>query len=186
MRIEETNIDGLLIIEPQVYNDSRGYFFELYNRPGFKSQGIEASFIQDNVSYSIKNTIRGLHYQLAPHGQSKLVQVLRGRVLDVAVDLREYSATFGQHYSIELSDENKLQFFIPQGFAHGFVALSDEVVFYYKCDNVYHRDSERGINFNDPKLGIDWGIKLQDAIVSPKDKELPSFDKAEKNFSFRV
>ncbi len=184
MTIKTTPIPGLLIIEPRVFEDNRGCFFELFNDAAYRANGIETDFIQDNVSYSVKNTIRGLHYQLAPYAQAKLVQVMKGRVLDVAVDLRENSPTFGQHHSVELSDVNKLQFYIPKGFAHGFIALSEEVVFFYKCNAPYNKDAERGINFNDPQLGIDWKVTLDKAIVSPKDEVLPSFNEAEKNFSF--
>lgn len=184
MTIKTTPIPGLLIIEPRVFEDSRGCFFELFNDADYRANGIETDFVQDNVSYSVKHTIRGLHYQLAPYAQAKLVQVLKGRVLDVAVDLRENSPTFGQHYTLELSDANKLQFYVPKGFAHGFVALSDEVVFFYKCNAPYNKDSERGINFNDPELGIDWKVPLDKAIVSPKDEVLPSFNEADKNFFF--
>ncbi|HHU00927.1 dTDP-4-dehydrorhamnose 3,5-epimerase [Xiashengella succiniciproducens] len=184
MKVEETNIPGLKIIRPKVFTDARGYFLELYNKPDYKALGIDCDFVQENLSSSVKNTIRGLHYQLAPHGQAKLVQVIRGKVMDVAVDLRDNSPTFGKHYAIELSEENKIQFFIPSGFAHGFVALSDEVIFYYKCSSVYNHEAERGINFNDPSLGINWQIDIRDAVVSPKDKTLPFFEEAEKNFSF--
>lgn len=184
MTIKTTPIPGLLIIEPRVFEDNRGCFFELFNDAGYRANGIETEFVQDNVSYSVKNTIRGLHYQLAPYAQAKLVQVMKGRVLDVAVDLRENSPTFGQHYTVELSDVNKLQFYVPKGFAHGFIALSEEVVFFYKCNAPYNKDSERGINFNDPELGIDWKVPLNNAIVSPKDEVLPSFNEAEKNFFF--
>jgi dTDP-4-dehydrorhamnose 3,5-epimerase len=184
MKIRTTNIPGLLIIEHNVFNDNRGCFFELYNKTTFAQHGIDTDYIQDNVSHSIKNTIRGLHYQLAPYSQAKLVQVMKGKVLDVAVDLRQNSPTFGQHYAIELSDENKLQFFIPRGFAHGLSVLSDEAVFYYKCDNLYNKESDRGINFNDSGLGIDWQIPADKAIISLKDEALPSFSEAEMNFFF--
>lgn len=184
MTIKTTPIPGLLIIEPRVFEDNRGCFFELFNDAAYQENGIETGFVQDNVSYSIKNTIRGLHYQLAPYAQTKLVQVLKGHVLDVAVDLRENSPTFGQHYAIELSEENKLQFYIPKGFAHGFRALSDDVVFIYKCSAPYNKNAERGINFNDKELGIDWKINVNEAIVSPKDEVLPAFNEADKNFFF--
>ena len=184
MTIKTTPIPGLLIIEPRVFEDNRGCFFELFNDVNYQKNGIETGFIQDNVSYSVKNTIRGLHYQLAPYAQAKLVQVLKGRVLDVALDLRENSPTYGQHYAIELSGENKLQLYVPKGFAHGFKALSDEVVFFYKCNAPYNKDAERGINFNDTDLGIDWKTAISETIVSPKDEVLPSFSEAEKNFFF--
>ncbi len=184
MTIKPTPIPGLIIIEPRVFDDNRGCFFELFNDESYRENGIETDFVQDNVSYSVKNTIRGLHYQLAPYAQAKLVQVLKGRVLDVALDLRENSPTYGQHYAIELSDANKLQFYVPKGFAHGFIALSDDVVFFYKCNALYNKDSERGINFSDAELGIDWTVPVGEAIVSPKDEVLPSFNEAEKNFFF--
>jgi dTDP-4-dehydrorhamnose 3,5-epimerase len=184
MTVKTTPIPGLLIIEPRVFEDNRGCFYELFNDANFQYNGIETGFVQDNVSYSVKKTIRGLHYQLGPYAQAKLVQVLKGAVLDVAVDLRENSPTYGQHYAIELSEANKLQFYIPKGFAHGFRALSDEVVFFYKCNAAYNKDAERGINFNDAELGIDWKIPVSEAIVSPKDEVLPSFSEAEKNFHF--
>lgn len=184
MEIQTTSIPGLLIIKPVVFKDNRGCFFEAFNQTRYSRNGIDADFIQDNISFSVKGTIRGLHYQLAPYSQAKMVQVLKGRVLDVAVDLRKDSPTFGKYYAIELSDENNLQFFIPRGFAHGFSVLSDEAVFCYKCDNDYNKECERGINYNDPTLAIDWGINTNKAIVSPKDEALPSFAEAEMNFFF--
>ncbi|ASB50817.1 dTDP-4-dehydrorhamnose 3,5-epimerase [Alkalitalea saponilacus] len=185
MKITKTEIPGLLIIEPKIFGDSRGCFFELFNQKSYQENDLKTNYIQDNVSYSSKNAVRGLHYQLSPFAQAKLVQVLHGKVLDVAVDLRENSPTYGQHYAIELSAENKLQFYIPRGFAHGLSVLSDHCVFYYKCDNFYNHEAERGINFNDPELGIDWKIPVDQAIVSPKDEVLPSFKEAEKNFFFK-
>lgn len=184
MKITTTPISGLLIIEPKVFKDDRGYFFEAYNEAKYFDAGLKAKFVQDNISYSYKNSIRGLHYQLEPYAQGKLVEVLQGRVLDVAVDLRENSPTFGQYYSIELSDANQLQFFVPKGFAHGFSVLSESAIFHYKCDNIYHQASERGIKFDDSFLNIDWQVDLGKSLVSPKDKILPSFKNAEKNFSF--
>ncbi len=183
MEIIETGISGLLIIKPAVFSDSRGYFLESYSAQRYFNMGLPA-FIQDNVSRSTYGVVRGLHYQLAPYAQSKLVQVLKGRVLDVAVDLRRESPTFGKHHAIELSDENHLQFFIPQGFAHGFSVLSDEVVFSYKCDQYYNKDAERGIAFNDPKLDIDWQIDADKMIISVKDKALPLLNEAEINFFY--
>ncbi|WP_462317283.1 dTDP-4-dehydrorhamnose 3,5-epimerase [Marinilabilia sp.] len=184
MQILQTKIPGLLIIEPDVFSDQRGYFFESYNQEKFKKEGIEANFVQDNVSSSVRGVIRGLHYQLAPYSQAKLIQVLKGKVLDVAVDLRHGSPTFGEHLSIELSDENHRQFFVPRGFAHGFSVLSEEVLFSYKCDNLYKKEAERGISFNDPYLKIDWQIPPDEAIISGKDQALPSFHEAERNFVF--
>lgn len=183
MEIIETGISGLLIIKPAVFSDSRGYFLESYSAQRYFNMGLPA-FIQDNVSRSTYGVVRGLHYQLAPYAQSKLVQVLKGRVLDVAIDLRRESPTFGKHHAIELSDENHLQFFISQGFAHGFSVLSDEVVFSYKCDQYYNKDAERGIAFNDPKLDIDWQIDADKMIISVKDKALPLLNEAEINFFY--
>ncbi|WP_010665031.1 dTDP-4-dehydrorhamnose 3,5-epimerase [Marinilabilia salmonicolor] len=185
MQILQTKIPGLLIIEPDVFEDQRGYFFESYNQERYIAAGFDTRFIQDNISSSVRGVIRGLHYQLAPYSQAKLIQVLKGTVLDIAVDLRQGSPTFGEHYSIELSEKNRRQFFVPRGFAHGFSVLSKEVLFHYKCDNFYNREAERGINFNDAQLNIDWQIPEQEAIVSGKDQALPSFKEAERNFVFR-
>jgi dTDP-4-dehydrorhamnose 3,5-epimerase len=178
----ETPIKGLWVIKPDIFEDKRGYFFESYNKQKFDKAGLEYNFIQDNQSFSEKNVIRALHYQLAPYSQAKLIRVLRGKVLDVAVDLRKNSPTYGQHHSVELSDQNHLHFLIPRGFAHGFSVLSDETVLFYKCDNPYMKEAERGIFFNDSELGIDWGINPKDAVVSKKDAVLPNFTEAEKNF----
>ncbi|WP_291859872.1 dTDP-4-dehydrorhamnose 3,5-epimerase [Marinilabilia sp.] len=185
MQILPTKIPGLLIIEPDVFEDQRGCFFESYNREKYKESGLDTNFVQDNISSSVRGVIRGLHYQLAPYSQAKLIQVLKGKVLDVAVDLRQGSPTFGESYAIELSEENRRQFFVPRGFAHGFSVLSDEVLFHYKCDNLYNREAERGINFNDPQLKIDWLIPGKEAIVSGKDQVLPSLEEAERNFVFK-
>jgi dTDP-4-dehydrorhamnose 3,5-epimerase len=184
MEVIKLDIPGLLIIKPDVFTDQRGFFYESYNIKRYREHGIDVDFIQDNLSRSSYGVIRGLHYQLAPYSQAKLVQVLKGKVLDVAVDIRKKSPTFGQHYAIELSEENKLQFYIPEGFAHGFAVLSDDVLFSYKCNNLYKKSAERGISYNDPQLGIDWKIPAENAIVSHKDSILPSFDEAEKNFLF--
>ena len=184
MEIIKTDIPDLLILKPRIFEDERGYFFESYNKEAFDKEGLEYNFIQDNESKSSRGVIRGLHYQLAPYSQSKLVRVIKGRVLDVAVDLREGSPTFGKWYSVELSEENKLQFLVPRGFAHGFAVLEDDTIFSYKCDNLYNKESERGINYNDKKLKIDWGINLDEAIISAKDKTNPCFDDAEMNFGF--
>ncbi|MFW6370360.1 MAG: dTDP-4-dehydrorhamnose 3,5-epimerase [Bacteroidota bacterium] len=185
MQVLQTKIPGLLIFEPDVFSDQRGYFFESYNKEKYKKLGLVANFVQDNISSSVRGVIRGLHYQLAPYAQGKLIQVLKGCVLDVAVDLRQGSPTFGEHYTLELSEENKRQFFVPKGFAHGFSVLSDEVLFQYKCDNIYNREAERGINFNDSGLDINWQIPKKEAIVSGKDQALPSFEEAEHNFVFK-
>lgn len=186
MKINTTHIPGLLIIEPAVHGDSRGCFYEAFNLARFDTMGLETSYVQDNISISAKNTIRGLHYQLEPFAQAKLVQVIKGRVLDVAVDLRAGSPTYGQQFALELSGENNLQFFIPRGFAHGFSVLSDEAIFYYKCDNYFNKGAERGIIFNDPELDIDWQVIEKHAIVSPKDLMLPTLKSAEKNFHFSL
>jgi dTDP-4-dehydrorhamnose 3,5-epimerase len=185
MQVLQTKISGLLIIEPDIFNDHRGYFFESYNKEKYKAHGISADFVQDNVSSSVRGVIRGLHYQLGPYAQAKLIQVLKGKVLDVAVDLRQGSPTFGQHVAIEISEESHRQFFVPRGFAHGFSVLSREVIFSYKCDNVYNKESERGINYRDPSLNIDWQIPEEEAIVSGKDQVFPSLKEAERNFTFR-
>jgi len=185
MQVLQTKIPGLLIIEPDVFADRRGFFFESYSLQKYQSHGIENTFVQDNVSSSVRGVVRGLHYQLAPYSQAKLIQVLKGKVLDVAVDLRQNSPTFGEHVSIELSEENHRQFLVPPGFAHGFSVLSGEVIFSYKCDNYYNKETERGISYNDPDLNIDWQIPEKEIIVSPKDQALPSFKEAERNFVFR-
>jgi len=160
-------ISGLKLLQPAIFQDDRGYFFESYNYETFKNLGIEDVFVQDNQSLSKKNVIRGLHFQVPPFAQAKLVRVIRGTVLDVAVDLRKNSPTFGHHFSMELSEENQLQLYIPVGFAHGFVALENNTIFAYKCSNVYHKDSERSILFNDKDLNIDWNI--DNPIVTQRD-----------------
>lgn len=182
MPFKETGIPGLLVFEPRVITDERGYFYESYNEKVFKDAGIHTSFVQDNQSFSRKNTLRGLHYQLNPNAQAKLVRVILGEVIDVVLDLRKNSPTFGRTYSIKLSAENNLQLFIPRGFAHGYSVLSDTAIFFYKCDNFYSKSDERGILYNDPSLHIDWGINLADAIVSEKDQLHPLFKDAEMNF----
>lgn len=182
MKIIKTPIADLLIIEPRIFTDERGYFYESYNQKAYNEAGIKSVFVQDNESKSTKGTIRGLHYQLNPYSQSKLVQVNEGVVFDVAVDLRKDSPTFGQWFGVELSAENKRQFFIPKGFAHGFSVLSETAVFSYKCDNFYQPDAEKGIIYNDPALNIDWKIPNTDVLISPKDKIHPLFKDAEINF----
>lgn len=182
MEIIKTNIEGLLIIKPRVFADSRGYFYESYNEKNFRANGIDIRFCQDNQSKSGYGVIRGLHYQLNPHSQSKLVTVIQGAVWDVAVDLRKDSPTFGQWYGVELTEENHLQFLIPKGFAHGFSVISEMAVFSYKCDDFYNPQLERGIMFNDPELAIDWKISAGKEIISEKDFKHPFFAEAEKNF----
>ncbi|HEX7366618.1 MAG TPA: dTDP-4-dehydrorhamnose 3,5-epimerase [Pelobium sp.] len=175
MNIIETPIKDLLIIEPKVWKDDRGYFFESYNKAAFEKIGINVDFVQDNQSFSHKNALRGLHCQANPHAQGKLVRVIRGKVLDIAVDIRKNSATYGEHFSIELSGENKKMFYVPPGFLHGFVTLEDETIFNYKCTGLFNKDAELGVIWNDAELGIDWGINPADAIVSAKDAVLPAF-----------
>lgn len=182
MKLHKTSIKDLWVIEPKVIKDQRGYFFESYNKQTFEEAGLHYNFVQDNQSLSRKNVIRGLHYQLAPYVQAKLVRILQGRVLDVAVDLRKNSPTFGKHFSVELSHENNLHFLIPGGFAHGFSVLSREAVLFYKCDNYYCKKAERGIAYNDSRLQIDWKTETDKALVSEKDAVLPKFEQAEKNF----
>ena len=174
MKIKETHIKGLLVIEPDVFGDARGYFMESFSERKFAAHtGIDVKFVQDNESRSSYGVVRGLHFQRAPHAQAKLVRVVSGRALDVAVDLREGSETYGKHFSIELSGENHLQVFIPKGFAHGFATLSEAVVFQYKCDEYYAPDSEAAIIWNDPDLNIDWRLPAEDVLVSDKDKNHP-------------
>lgn len=171
MEIIKTPIEGLLVLQPKIWHDDRGYFYESFRSDVFEKLNIEVNFVQDNQSLSQRGTIRGLHFQQSPYEQGKLVRVVQGRVLDVALDIRKNSATYGQHYAIELSAENQTQFYIPPGFAHGFSTLEDNTIFCYKCTNYYHKASEGGVMFNDPALGIDW--KVEGLFVSNKDKELP-------------
>lgn len=170
-----TKIKDVVVFEPRIFTDDRGYFFETYNEKLFNDNGIAAKFVQDNQSKSSYGVIRGLHFQKGEHAQAKLVRVLQGRVLDVAVDLRKGSETYGKHVAVELSDVNNLQLFIPRGFAHGFSVLSRTAVFAYKCDNLYCKESEGGIDCNDPDLGIDWQIPAEDRVLSEKDKLHPLF-----------
>lgn len=174
MKIIETEIQGLFIIEPDVYGDSRGYFFESFSKKRFEEQtGINVDFVQDNESRSTYGVVRGLHFQRPPHAQAKLVRVVSGRVLDVAVDLREGSPTYGRHVAVELSGENHRQVFIPKGFAHGFSVLSEEAVFQYKCDDYYAPETEGAVAWDDPEIAIDWRIPADDMILSEKDKKHP-------------
>lgn len=187
MQITETNLPGVLIVEPRIFTDGRGYFYETYNQKRYSGHGIINDFVQDNLSFSVKNSLRGLHYQ-HPHSQAKLVQVLSGEVFDVAVDIRAGSPTFGRWTGAILSSDNKKQFYIPKGFAHGFCVLSDTAIFSYKCDDFYTPDCEGGIIWSDPDLGIDWPVKVP--LLSDKDRrftclkdipreELPVFVKDE-------
>lgn len=182
MKVIETKFSGLMIIQPKVFKDQRGYFFESYNKNELRNHGIDIDLVQDNQSLSAKGVIRGLHYQLAPYAQTKLVRVLQGRVMDIVVDLRQGSLTFGHSFGIELSAENFRQLLIPPGFAHGFATLTDEAVFHYKCDKFYMPDFERGINPLDPSLSLDWSIPASEFIISEKDQNLPPFTKAEMNY----
>ncbi len=175
MNVTEFEFRGIKLLEPKVFGDSRGYFFESWNESQYADAGIRCRWIQDNESKSRFGVLRGLHYQAAPYTQAKLVRVISGAVLDVAVDIRKGSCTFGKHVAVELSGENKRQLFIPRGFAHGFAVLSEEVVFAYKCDNPYMPSSERGIRFDDPALGIDWRIRPYEWILSEKDRNNPLF-----------
>ena len=179
MTFIETILKGCFVIEPKIYKDNRGYFFESFNSKGFNiGIGKVVNFVQDNRSVSSKGVLRGLHYQIGEHAQAKLVSVINGRVLDVAVDLRKGSSTYGNHITIELSAENKKQLFVPRGFAHGFIVLSEQAEFFYKCDNYYNQKAEAGILFNDKDLSIDWKTAQEDIVLSAKDSELPSFKNA--------
>jgi dTDP-4-dehydrorhamnose 3,5-epimerase len=173
MNIIETEIQGVYIIEPKVFGDSRGYFFESYSRREFEAKVGPVEFVQDNESKSCYGVVRGLHFQKPPHAQAKLVRVVKGKVLDVAVDLRKDSPTYGRHVSVELSEDNRRQVFIPKGFAHGFSVLSEEAVFQYKCDDYYAPETECAIAWNDPELNIDWRIPADQVILSEKDKRHP-------------
>lgn len=178
MKYIETDLKGVFIIEPNVFNDARGYFMEAWKRAEFEQHIGVVDFLQDNESKSSYGVLRGLHYQKGEASQAKLVRVIKGRVLDVAVDLRKSSETFGKHVMVELSEENKRQFFIPRGFAHGFLVLSDEAIFTYKVDNVYAPQAEAGVRWNDPQLGIDWPIDAKDVQTSEKDLKQPLFKDA--------
>jgi len=184
MSFIKTDFPGLFIFEPTVYADSRGHFFESYNEQSFAKEGIHSRFIQDNQSRSSYGVIRGLHYQLNPHAQTKLVRVLSGTILDAVVDIRKDSPLYGKVFSVELSAENKKQLMIPRGFAHGFSVLSETAEVLYKCDSFYHKESEGGIIFNDPQLNIDWKIPAGKAIVSEKDMVYPSLADCKNNFVF--
>lgn len=175
MNVISTNIDGVVIIEPRVFEDARGYFFESFSQREFNEKVKPVDFVQDNESKSTFGVIRGLHFQRPPYAQSKLVRCVRGAVLDVAVDIRKESPTYGQHVAVELTEDNHRQIFIPKGFAHGFAVLSDIAVFQYKCDEFYHPESEGGISLLDSELGIDWKISTDKAILSPKDNKHPLF-----------
>lgn len=185
MEVITTALDGVVIIKPRLFEDERGYFFESFSQRDFEAQVRPIQFVQDNESKSSYGVLRGLHFQKPPFAQSKLVRVIKGAVLDVAVDIRKGSPTFGQHVAVELTGENHLQFFIPRGFAHGFSVLSDEVVFQYKCDNFYAPQSEGALAWDDPDLGIDWEIPSEKVILSEKDKHHPCLKDADWLFNYK-
>ncbi|MCP4442636.1 MAG: dTDP-4-dehydrorhamnose 3,5-epimerase [Aureispira sp.] len=182
----KTEFPGLQIFEPRIFEDARGYFYESFNQKAFEAAGIHNRFVQDNQARSTYGVLRGLHYQLPLAAQAKLVRVIEGTVLDVVVDVREGSPTYGKSYTIELSAENHRQLFIPKGFAHGYVVLSETAVFFYKCDNFYSKEHEGGIIYNDPNIKIDWKIDLNDAVLSDKDKILPILGEHKKGFKFEL
>lgn len=184
MEIIKTDIEGVLIIKPRIFTDPRGYFFESYNKKEFEEKIGNVDFVQDNESRSTYGVMRGLHFQKPPYAQAKLVRCVRGRVLDVAVDIRKGSPTYGRHVAVELTEDNHLQFFIPRGFAHGFAVLSDEAVFQYKCDNYYAPQADGGIAITDSSLGIDWHIDPTRAILSEKDTKHPTLADFDSPFTF--
>ena len=186
MNVIKTAIEGVVIIEPQIFGDSRGYFYESYSKRDFDAMVRPVDFVQDNQSMSTYGVVRGLHFQRGEHAQSKLVRVIQGTVLDVAVDVRIGSPTFGQHVAVELSAENHRQFFIPRGFAHGFAVLSETAIFQYKCDNLYCPESEGAIAFDDPALGIDWRIPMDKALLSDKDRKHKKLSEADGLFDYNV
>jgi len=179
MNAKKTRLKGCFVIEPTVFKDKRGYFFESFNNKQFQElTKFKTAFVQDNQSYSTKGVLRGLHYQTGKYAQAKLIRVIKGKVLDVALDIRKNSKTFGEYIALELSEENKKQIFIPKGFAHGFIVLSDTAIFSYKCDNYYNKASEAGIIYNDKDLNINWQLPEEQIIISEKDKILPHFKNA--------
>lgn len=186
MEVIETKIPGVVIIEPRLFPDARGYFFESFSKREFEEKVGKIEFVQDNESKSSYGVLRGLHFQKPPYAQSKLVRVVKGAVLDVAVDIRKGSPTFGQHVAVELTEDNHRQFFIPQGFAHGFAVLTDEVIFQYKCDNFYAPASEGAIAWDDPDLGIDWRVPAEKVILSEKDRRHPRLKEIESPFSYEL
>ena len=186
MNVIKTDIEGVVIIEPKVFGDDRGYFFESFSQPRFDELVRPVKFVQDNESKSKYGVLRGLHFQKGQHAQSKLVRVVKGRVLDVAVDIRKGSPTFGKYVAVELKEDNHRQFFVPRGFAHGFAVLSEEAIFQYKCDNLYAPESEGAIIWNDPEIGIDWGLAAEDVVLSPKDMCHPMLKDAPELFDYNV
>jgi dTDP-4-dehydrorhamnose 3,5-epimerase len=186
MKIIETEFNGLYLIEPRVFTDNRGYFFESYNQKSLKENKLMFKPLQDNESYSAGNVIRGLHYQLNPMAQAKLIRVIEGRIRDVALDMRKGSPTYGRWKAVDLDSETKRQLFIPEGFAHGLSVLSPAAIIFYKCDNYYSPEHERGIAYDDPSLAIDWGIDPAFALISEKDRNNPLFSEAENNFEYML
>lgn len=186
MNVIKTDIEGVVIIEPKVFGDDRGYFFESFSQPRFDELVRPVKFVQDNESKSKYGVLRGLHFQKGQHAQSKLVRVVKGRVLDVAVDIRKGSPTFGKYVAVELTEDNHRQFFVPRGFAHGFAVLSEEAIFQYKCDNLYAPESEGAIIWNDPEIGIEWGLAAEDVVLSPKDMCHPMLKDAPELFDYNV
>jgi len=184
MKIINTDIPGLFVFEPEISGDKRGYFFDSYDEEVFKSAGVSRTFIRDSQTESSSKVLRGLHYQLQPFALTKLVRVVRGKVLDVAVDIRKGSPTFGKWVSVELSEQNKKQFFVPRGFAHGYLVLSEKATLLYKFDNSYYPEYEAGIIFNDKDLNINWQLDLKDVILSERDRVFPSFKKSKNNFVY--
>ena len=181
MEFKETKLKGCFIIEPKIINDDRGYFMESFNEKTFQNGvGSEVHFVQDNQSFSSRGVLRGLHYQCGEHAQAKLVRVLQGEVLDIAVDIRPNSETFGQYEAILLSADNQKQFFVPRGFAHGFLVISETATFFYKCDNFYNKESEGGIKYNDAEINIDWQFDIENLIISEKDQNLPDLSNSKK------
>lgn len=185
INVIDTEIEGVKIIEPKIFGDSRGYFYESYSQRDFEEKVARVTFVQDNQSFSHYGVLRGLHFQLPPYTQSKLVRVIQGRVMDVAVDIRKGSPTFGKYVTCEMSGENHRQFFIPKGFAHGFVVLSETALFQYKCDEFYHPEAEGAIAWDDPDLAIEWPVKTEDIELSEKDKHHPAFKEFVTPFNFK-
>ena len=185
MEVIKTHIDGVVIIEPKVFGDARGYFFESFSEREFKEKVGDIHFVQDNESMSKYGVMRGLHFQRPPYAQSKLVRCVKGKVIDVAVDIRKGSPTYGQHVAVLLTEDNHRQFFIPQGFAHGFAVLSENAVFQYKCDNFYHPEVDGGISILDETLGIDWGLAIEEALVSEKDANHPKLAEFDSPFIYK-
>lgn len=186
MDVIKTDIDGVVIIEPRIFKDARGYFFESYSKKEFDEKVAKVDFVQDNESCSTYGVMRGLHFQRPPFAQAKLVRCVKGAVLDVAVDIRKGSPTYGQHVAVELTEDNHRQFFIPRGFAHGFAVLSDIAIFQYKCDNYYHPEADGGISIQDASLGIDWRIDPTQALLSEKDLHHPLLKDFDSPFEFRI